>query len=168
MTSKYLKSILSNIYDLADRYKFLKDELTYTFKFFATLYDLKLSEFEFLIDSIHFEMEDFSNSQEDTGFFDKKEAKDNLETLKFKGFIDIYNQEESEDCYHYYYSHTEKAKKLAKDFDARLSSLLDKNGSGKDLLDFAYKDQTLAAYLNKNGMNGIVEDEWKNYLNMHL
>lgn len=45
MTSKYLKSILSNIYDLADRYKFLKDELTYTFKFFATLYDLKLSEF---------------------------------------------------------------------------------------------------------------------------
>lgn len=140
MTSKYLKSIISNIYDFADRYKFLKDELTYTFKFFATLYDLKLSEFEFLIDSIHFEMEDFSNSQEDTGFFDKKEAKDNLETLKFKGFIDIYNQEESEDCYHYYYSHTEKAKKLAKDFDARLSSLLDKNGSGKDLLDFAYKD----------------------------
>lgn len=151
MTSKYLKSILSNIYDFDDRYKLVKDELTYTFKFFATLYDLKLSEFEFLIDSIHFEREDFSKSQEYTGFFDKKEAKDNLETLEFKGFIDIYNQEESEDDYHYYYSHTENAKNLAEDFDARISSLLAKNGFGKDLLDYAYKDAV-------NNLNPLLDD----------
>lgn len=140
MTSNYFKKDLGHIFDLAERYDFVKDELGYTLQFFAAVYDLSLTELEFLIDSIHFSRSEIFKNLDSTGFFKGEDVKRELFSLALKGYLEIETKNESEDNYYYSYTHTEKAKKLAEDMERRLSSILDEGGRGEDLVDFAYMD----------------------------
>ena len=140
MTNSYFKSDLGNIFDVYERYTFVRDEIGYCLQFFAAVYDLSLSELEFIINSIHFERGEIFKNLDSAGFFMGKDVSEEFLSLVDKGYFTIETQNLSDDNYYYSYSHTQKAKNLAKDLDKRLSSLLDDFGRGKDLVDFAYTD----------------------------
>lgn len=140
MTNSYFKTDLCHIFDAYERYTFVKDEIGYCFQFFAAVYDLSLSELEFIINSIHFERGEIFKNLDSAGFFMGKDVSEEFLSLVDKGYFTIETQNLSDDNYYYSYSHTEKAKNLAKDLDKRLSSLLDDFGRGKDFVDFAYTD----------------------------
>lgn len=140
MTNSYFKSDLGNIFDVYERYTFVRDEIGYCLQFFAAVYDLSLSELEFIINSIHFERGEIFKNLDSAGFFMGKDVSEEFLSLVDKRYFTIETQNLSDDNYYYSYSHTQKAKNLAKDLDKRLSSLLDDFGRGKDLVDFAYTD----------------------------
>lgn len=140
MNNSYFKTDLAHIFDVAERYNFVKDEIGHCLQFFAAVYGLSLSEFEFLIDSIHFERSEIFKNLDSSGFFKGEDVLEEFLSLVDKGYLKIETQNESDDNYYYSYSHTQKAKNLAIDLDKRLSSLLDDFGRGKDLVDFAYTD----------------------------
>lgn len=136
----YFKKELSNIFDFSDRYVFVRDALGYLYYFMSPVYDLSLKEFDFIIDSIHFDRSEIFKNLDSSGFFAEKENKDELFDLKEKGYIEIDVKNESEDNYFYSYIHTEKAKKLYDDFTARASQILDTHGYGIEEVDKAYSD----------------------------
>lgn len=140
MTNSYFKTDLAHIFDVAERYNFVKDEIGHCLQFFAAVYGLSLSELVFLIDSIHFERSEIFKNLDSAGFFMVKDVSEEFLSLVDKGYFTIETQNLSDDNYYYSYLHTHKAKNLAKDLDKRLSSLLDDFGRGKDLVDFAYTD----------------------------
>lgn len=140
MTNSYFKSDLGNIFDVYERYTFVRDEIGYCLQFFAAVYDLSLSELEFIINSIHFDRGEIFKNLDSAGFFMGKDVSEEFLSLVDKGYFTIETKNLSDDNYYYSYSHTQKAKNLAKDLDKRLSSLLDDFGRGKDLVDFAYTD----------------------------
>ena len=140
MNNSYFKTDLAHIFDVAERYNFVKDEIGHCLQFFAAVYGLSLSEFEFLIDSIHFERSEIFKNLDSSGFFKGEDVLEEFLSLVDKGYLKIETQNESDDNYYYSYSHTPKARNLAIDLDERLSSLLNDFGRGKDLVDFAYTD----------------------------
>ena len=140
MTNSYFKTDLAHIFDVYERYSFVKEEIGYCFQFFAAVYDLSLKELEFIIDSVHFGRSEIFKNLDSSGFFKGKEVREEFFSLVDQGYLTIETQNENDDNYYYSYSHTKKAISLVKDLDQRLSSLLDDYGRGKDLVDFAYTD----------------------------
>lgn len=136
----YFKKELSNIFDVAERYGFVRDTLSHLYHFMAPVYDLSISEFDFIIDSVHFGRSEIFKNLDSSGFFRGKENKDELFGLEEKGYVEIDVKNESEDNYFYSYIHTEKAKKLYDDFTSRVSQILDKRGYGIEAVGKAYDD----------------------------
>lgn len=63
MTGNNFESDLGHIFDLAEKYDFVKEKIDYIFQFFALAYDLSLREFEFLIESLYFERDEISKNK---------------------------------------------------------------------------------------------------------
>lgn len=136
----YFKKELSNIFDVSERYGFVRDNLSHLYHFMAPVYDLSISEFDFIIDSVHFGRSEIFKNLDSSGFFRGKENTDELFALKDKGYVEIDVKNESEDNYFYSYIHTEKAQKLYDDFTARVSQILDDRGCGIEAVAKAYND----------------------------
>lgn len=151
MTRRYFESDLSYIFALAERYDFVKEQIDYTFQFFAVAYDLSLSEFEFLVESLHFERDEISKNQKPSILFKINDVKDVLLSLAEKGYVKIERADNSDDDYYYVYDHTTKAAFLYSDFRQRLSAILDEYGCDQGEL--------AAAYFNyKNNIEYLIDD----------
>lgn len=84
MTGNNFESDLGHIFDLAEKYDFVKEKIDYIFQFFALAYDLSLREFEFLIESLYFERDEISKNKKTTALFKLGEVKEVLLSLSDK------------------------------------------------------------------------------------
>lgn len=151
MTGNNFESDLGHIFDLAEKYDFVKEKIDYIFQFFALAYDLSLREFEFLIESLYFERDEISKNQKLSALFKLGEVKDELLSLSDKGYIKIERADESDDDYYYVYDYTVEASFLYVDFRQRLSAILEKYRSAQDVVPESYLD-------SKNSLADLLDD----------
>lgn len=151
MTGNNFESDLGHIFDLAEKYDFVKEKIDYIFQFFALAYDLSLREFEFLIESLYFERDEISKNQKLSALFKLGEVKDELLSLSDKGYIKIERMDENDDDYYYVYDYTVEASFLYVDFRQRLSAILEKYRSAQDVVPESYLD-------SKNSLANLLDD----------
>lgn len=151
MTGNNFESDLGHIFNLAEKYDFVKEKIDYIFQFFALAYDLSLRDFEFLIESLYFERDEISKNQKLSALFKLGEVKDELLSLSDKGYIKIERADESDDDYYYVYDYTVEASFLYVDFRQRLSAILEKYRSAQDVVPESYLD-------SKNSLADLLDD----------